>query len=261
MKNRIPNYLNEKSLSIIVFMGLSTLFTLYFLEHYWEEIFTKRLTFATVFEYISYGTLSFILYSGIFTILLTTSISFSKDPRILKVNIKTGVILLVTASVLFFYAGFVQPKVHKQQLSLMYDVAITAPNEQLTRKSGLFDDNVATFNISELIESTKTEIGNSQAEWKLLKIVGWPIHAFLFFVLGATLGIITSKKHWFWTIPINLFVTIPIWWYLIKYFEQQAAYGYFSIIWALVIPILILLGISTLILRKHKMSLTDAKNP
>ncbi|MCG8320393.1 MAG: hypothetical protein MI921_12885 [Cytophagales bacterium] len=249
------------TLPLSIFLGLLLLFTAYFLERHRHEIFSKDLTWPVIIEYISYGTLSFILYSGIFTVLLTTSISFNKKPRIPTTNFNNGFLILITTLTLFTYAGFFQPKIYKKQLSIMYDVALKLPDGSLIRKPGLFDNNVATLNLWELSESinSKNDPEITKTKWTLTKMVGWPISGLFFFVFGSSVGILTRKKHWFWTIPINLFLTIPFWWYTKKYFEQLAAYGYIPLIAVLIIPVILLLIVCLGIMWKYKKSLTNAE--
>lgn len=259
LKVRFLEWIKKRTLPLLIFIGLSMLFLSYFLSHYWQEIFSKELTPNIVFQYISYGVLGSLLYSGIFTILLARSISFNRAPRIPKININNGFLMLIIVSILFVYAGFVQPKVYRKQLSLMYDVARTPPNEPLVRSSGLFDDTVATLDIWELIEFIKLNSKGREAKWELVKVIAWPVHALLFFILGPVIGILTKRWGWFWTILLNLFLTIPVWWYTMKYFEQLTAYGHISMILALVIPVFLFLIVCLTVLSSYKKALKSPK--
>ncbi|MEM6830447.1 MAG: hypothetical protein AAF551_08005 [Bacteroidota bacterium] len=245
------NILTGKPGVLFLFTLMITLFLTFQLAvKYYPDFEGKNIPLTIIVNLIFLGLFNFLTYGLLFSVILTSTVIGFR-----KTNSRNDLIWVAICGLLIFlFASFIQPKLYARQLELLYAVKTKAPEDNFVVTSGLFEDQVATMTLTQLLEQKSN--GNSRSifthknpDREIVNMFSWPISILVFYLFGTTFGTRLDGISIQIKIVAVLFLIIPIWHFAGKYLNPISTTGTIKFILDRLLSELVLIGLMALIIK------------
>lgn len=240
---------NKFVIFLLFCFAITLILTAQLTFNYYPDFEGKNVPTWAISKLLFLGATNLLTFGLLFSVIFTST---TVEPEGIC-NKRDFVWALLCGLLISLFSSFLQPKLYSQQLDLLYAVKLKAPEDKLTVERGIFENQISTMTLFELIdlntegESQPTYLDIQKAKKRIVHMLFWPISTIIFYFFGTAFGSRINGLSLTIKIIVITFLILPIWYYSGKILSPVSTIGTFNFILDKLIPELILAGLTILI--------------